>query len=72
MTFQILGANAYPLRRWLERPACPRCGDTPLAPEVSELGARGLIRHSWSCDSCGHEFLTAVRLFSVSPDNDPE
>jgi transcription elongation factor Elf1 len=63
MTFQILGPTAYPPRRCLERPACPHCGDTPLAPEASELVARRLIRHSWSCDSCGHDFATAIRLF---------
>ena len=62
MTPQILGPSAFEFRRYLQRPACPRCGDTLLAAEASELVARGHIRNSWSCDSCGHDFVTAVRL----------
>jgi len=62
MTPQILGPGAREFRRYLERPACPRCGDMLLAAEASTLVARGLIRNSWSCDSCGHDFVTAIRL----------
>ncbi|MPZ58528.1 MAG: hypothetical protein GEU91_18950 [Rhizobiales bacterium] len=62
MTPQILGPVAYGFRRYLERPACPCCGDTLLAAEASVLVERSLIRHSWSCDTCGHPFETAVRL----------
>ena len=44
------------------RPACPRCGDMLLVAEESEFDAQGRIRHSWSCDSCGHEFRTSITL----------
>jgi hypothetical protein len=44
------------------RPKCPRCGDVLLVAEESEFGANGRIRHSWSCDSCGHEFRTSISL----------
>jgi hypothetical protein len=62
MTPQILDHSAHECRRYLQRPACPRCGDTLMAAAASELVARGHIRNSWSCDSCGHDFVTAVRL----------
>jgi hypothetical protein len=51
---------AFEFRRYCERPSCPRCGDLLLAAESSEFVARGRVRHFWSCDSCGHAFLTAV------------
>jgi hypothetical protein len=62
MTPQTLALSVREFRRNLQRPTCPRCGDTLLAAEASELIARGHIRNSWSCDSCGHDFVTAVRL----------
>jgi ribosomal protein L37AE/L43A len=31
---------------------CPQCSAWLLAPEC--------VRHSWSCDACGHGFETAV------------
>ena len=67
MTPQILGHGTREFRRYLERPICPRCGDPLLAAEASALVARGLIRNSWSCDSCGHDFVTAVRLSPATP-----
>jgi ribosomal protein S27AE len=44
------------------RPTCPRCGDVLLVAEESEFDLLGRIRHSWSCDSCGHEFRTSITL----------
>jgi len=44
------------------RPACPRCGEVLLVAEESEFDVHGRIRHSWSCDSCGHEFRTSITL----------
>ena len=48
--------------RFFARPSCPQCGETQLAPEHSEFVRDGLIHHTWSCDSCGHEFRTNVEL----------
>ena len=62
MTPPILGHSAHDIRRYLQRPACPRCGDTLMAAAASELVGRSCIRNSWSCESCGHHFVTAVRL----------
>ena len=62
MTIQALGPLPFEFRRYLERPSCPRCGDTLLAAEASALIADGHVRHSWSCDSCGHDFETAVQV----------
>jgi transposase-like protein len=58
----ILGPSVHEFRRQLPRPACPRCGEPHLAAAASELVDCGQIRHSWSCDSCGHDFVTDVRL----------
>lgn len=46
----------------LQRPACPRCGDTLFAAAATEFLGKGQIRNVWSCDTCEHEFRTAVAL----------
>ena len=46
----------------LTRPHCPRCGSIQLVAEESEFSLNGRIRHSWSCDDCGHKFVTSIRL----------
>lgn len=43
-------------------PACPRCNDVLIAAAASEHVSEKQVRHLWSCDSCGHEFATSVRL----------
>ena len=48
------------------RSFCPRCKDMLLAPTVSEYVKETLVRHLWSCDMCGYEFQSAVRLTKVS------
>jgi ribosomal protein S27AE len=45
------------------RPDCPRCGSTLFVAEQSEFNLKGRIRHVWSCDDCGHEFVTSIRLW---------
>jgi hypothetical protein len=44
------------------RPNCPNCDGVMLIAEVSEFDLKGRIRHSWSCDDCGHMFQTSIRL----------
>jgi transposase-like protein len=46
----------------LSNPSCPRCGNHLVAAEASEFLRDGHIRHSWACESCGHDFQTAVTL----------
>lgn len=46
----------------LRRPKCPRCGSVLLFAEASAFNANGRIRHTWSCDACGNEFVTSVRV----------
>jgi predicted RNA-binding Zn-ribbon protein involved in translation (DUF1610 family) len=48
----------------LSRPKCPRCGSMLLIAEESRFNARGRIDHNWSCDDCGNEFGTSIRLWS--------
>lgn len=62
VTPEIVGSALNEFRRHLLQPACPSCGDTLMAAAGAELAARGYIRNSWVCDSCGHDFVTAVRL----------
>jgi transposase-like protein len=47
----------------LRRPKCPRCNGSLLVAEESRFNARGRIDHDWSCDDCGHQFVTSVRLW---------
>jgi transcription elongation factor Elf1 len=44
-------------------PSCPNCNDLLFAPAASEFVNKTRVRHTWSCDACGHEFSTSVRLF---------
>jgi len=51
----------------LRRPKCPRCGSVLLVAEESRFSANaanamGRIDHDWSCDACGNEFATSIRL----------
>jgi hypothetical protein len=39
--------------------ACIRCRDTVIAPNWSEFVSENIIRHSWSCESCGSQFETS-------------
>ena len=47
----------------LRRPKCPSCSSTLLMAAESAFNLNGRIRHTWSCDDCGHEFVTSVRVF---------
>ena len=48
--------------RYFVRPTCPECGEEQLVPEQSEFVCKGVIRHTYTCDACGHEFRTVVEL----------
>lgn len=51
-------------------PECPHCGDMLVAPDISmfqgqetddhQAAGRGVVRHVWSCESCGERSETAV------------
>ena len=47
----------------LSRPNCPHCGSLLLIAEESRFNLRGRIDHAWSCDDCGTEFVTSIRLW---------
>ena len=49
-------------------PTCPRCNDVLIAAAASEHVSEKQVRHVWSCDCCGHEFATSVRLSFRSRD----
>jgi transcription elongation factor Elf1 len=51
-----------PAPRRLALPYCPRCNDLQFAPAASEFVSTSHVRHQWSCEACGHEFSTSVRL----------
>ena len=40
--------------------ACVRCNYTLIAPNWSEYVSEHQVRHSWSCESCGHQFDVQV------------
>jgi len=46
----------------LGRPNCPRCGEMLFAATATEFLGDGYICNSWSCESCDHEFNTAVKV----------
>jgi predicted RNA-binding Zn-ribbon protein involved in translation (DUF1610 family) len=47
----------------LSRPNCPDCGNVLLIAEDSRFNVGGRIDHAWSCDDCGTEFVTSIRLW---------
>jgi hypothetical protein len=40
---------------------CPQCEDLIIAATQSEHISGNEIRHSWTCEACGHQFRTTVR-----------
>jgi RNase P subunit RPR2 len=44
------------------RSFCPECHDLLVAATKSQHVDSDVVRHWWSCESCGHEFRTTVRL----------
>jgi hypothetical protein len=39
-----------------------------VAPALSQHVNHDLVRHLWSCESCGHEFRTTVELPRLPPE----
>ena len=39
-------------------PVCSICSDTMVAAESSAIEANGGVSYLWSCDTCGHGFVT--------------
>lgn len=44
------------------RSFCPACHDLMVAAEMSQHVTTDVVRHWWTCKSCGHEFRTTVQL----------
>ena len=70
MTPAILDVTAFRPLRNLEWPVCPSCGDRLMAAQAAALVAGHHIRNCWSCDRCGHDFVTAVQLTGAALDDD--
>lgn len=64
MTLDVF-ASTLLTRRHPAMPRCPRCGDTVLAPDISEHVSPRQVRHIWSCETCGKGFATSVDLSAV-------
>jgi hypothetical protein len=63
----IQTAHRAPSKADLTRPRCPRCAAMALIAEFAAFNPDGCIRHTWSCDDCGHEFVTWMTLRGHSP-----
>ena len=37
--------------------SCPQCSGWLLAPDWSEHLSERCVRHAWSCEACGYEFV---------------
>ncbi len=48
---------------YFELQACPGCQETLVSPIASEYVGEGRVQHHWSCDACGHEFRSSIKLF---------
>jgi DNA-directed RNA polymerase subunit M/transcription elongation factor TFIIS len=50
-----------------DQPAfCPECRDLMISAAKSQHVREDVVRHWWSCESCGHEFRTTVQLPSIN------
>jgi len=47
---------------------CPECNDLMVAAARSQHLDENVVRHWWSCESCGHKFRTTVHLPALSAD----
>lgn len=56
-SLRVLGVES------LRRPKCPCCGSILLVAEESRFNVNGRIDHAWSCDDCGHVFVTSIWLW---------
>jgi hypothetical protein len=45
-------------------PLCSLCSNSMVAPEASALQADGDVSYLWSCDSCGHGFVTHAAIWA--------
>jgi hypothetical protein len=48
-------------------PLCSLCSNSMVAPEASALRPDGEISYLWSCDSCGHGFVTHAVIWLNRP-----
>lgn len=55
-THQIETARQWPRVR--DMPRCSICSNSMVAPEASVLKSNGSVSYVWSCDCCGHAFVT--------------
>ena len=55
--------------RRIALPNCPNCNDFVFAPAASVFVSKTRVRHIWSCEACGHEFSTSVRLLFDARDH---
>ena len=53
----------------IARSFCPECHDLMIAAAMSQLVNRDVVRHFWTCESCGHEFRTTVHLPALAAEN---
>ncbi len=51
-----IGSNSF------MRSYCPECHDLMVSASKSQHVNADVVRHWWSCESCGHEFRTTVEL----------
>ena len=51
-------------------PHCMNCGEALVAPAKSAYLGGGRVLHFWSCDSCGQEFQTSIRVAMLSGSSD--
>lgn len=54
--------RARPFSRPVVRPSCPHCNDVLFAATVSVHVHENDVRNWWSCETCGHQFMTTTSI----------
>jgi len=50
---------------WHFGASCDQCHGDVIAPKRSEYVSGHKIRHFWSCENCGHEFVISFNLSRI-------
>ena len=63
---EVLSTRTPHLAPRSELPTCPVCADSMVAAEASAWVADNLVTYLWSCDTCGHGFVTRHSFKAVA------
>ena len=68
MEGRVAAQASVPGANFFGHQLCPQCLYSLVAPDASQHISEHTIKHIWSCEACGTEFATLVKLRRREPD----